>query len=232
MNSSLSVPACSRAITLPLLASMLLIGGCVPRAAVNIEGGGDALRGDGGYRAVTGRIGVLEPEVMMYDISLGGVLEYRDDWSGSASRRAAVSTAVNLNLMGYGAVLLPDAAGGGAEIFRLKTNMRYHATAFQSSFFSGSDIMTKIDSLTYSVGPIQTLCDTFGIDGVLYIYGAAEKFSDESSASVVGEERTFMAAVLAMKDGRVSWYRHLLVAGSLDIRTEAHSMRMIGAILQ
>jgi len=231
MNPSISVSVYSRAVIFPIAVSLLLAG-CVPRAAVNVGGGGEGRREVGDYGFAAGRLGILEPEVMMYDVSVGGIYEYRDDWSGSASRRTAVSAAVKLNLMGYESVLLPDAAGNAAEIFRLKTNMRYHASAFQSSFFSGYDIIKKIDSLVYSVGPIQTFCDAFDIDGVLYIYGFAEKFSEERPAASAESERTFMAAVLVERDGRVSWYRHLLVAGGLDIRTEAHSMRMIGAMFQ
>jgi len=231
MNPSMSVSAYSSAIIFPFLV-LLLLANCVPRAVVNTGEGAEGRREVGGYETAVGRFGILEPEVMMYDVSAGGILEYRDDWSGGASRRAAVSAAVKLNLMGYESMLLPDAAGGATEIFRLKTNMRYHASAFQSQFFSNYNIIAEIDSITYSVGPLQTLCDAFGIDGVLYIYGFAEKFSEERPAGADEPERTFMAVILVEKDGRVSWYRHLLTAGGLDIRTDEHSMRMIGAMFQ
>jgi hypothetical protein len=232
MNLPKAASVCSRAVILPLAAA-LLMAGCAPRAAVNAGGGG------GGREAAPddfapGRFGILEPEVMMYDVSAGGVFEYRDDWSGSASRRAAVSAALKLGALGYESTLLPDAAGGAAEVFRLKTKMRYHAAAFQSPFFSGLNVIAEIDSLTYSVGPVQTLCDAYGVDGLLYIYGFTEKFSEERRAGTAdaGSERTFMAAILVERDGRVSWYRHMLADGGLDMRTEAHSMRMIGAMFK
>ena len=233
MNPFISAPAFSRAVILPLAASLLLAG-CAPRVAVNA--GGEGWGGEERYAAYydfeAGRFGVLEPEIMMYDVSAGGVYEYRDDWSVRASRRAAVSAALNLGAVGYEPVLLPDAAGGAAEIFRLKTKMRYHAAAFQSPFFEGFDILAEIDSVTYSVGPIQALCAAYGVNGLLYIYGFAEKFSGGRPDGAANFGRTFMAAVLVESDGRVSWYRHLLASGGLDIRTEEHSMRMIGAMFK
>ena len=233
MKMSISASAYCRAVILPLAAS-LLMAGCAPRAILNVDGGGEGRLEVGGEDFAAGRFGILEPEVMMYDVSAGGIFEYRDDWSGSASRRTAVSAAVGLSALGYESTLIPDAAGGAAEIFRLKTKMRYHASAFQSPFFSGTDLTAEIAANTYSVGPLQALCDAYDVDGLLYIYGFAEKFSDKrrAGAAAADSERTFMAVVLVERNGRVSWYRHLLAEGGLDIRTEEHSMRIIGAMFQ
>jgi hypothetical protein len=234
MNQSISASLYSRAVILPF-AALLLLTGCAPRAVVNAGGEEEGRREIGGYDFAAGRFGILEPEVMMYDVSAGGIFEYRDDWSGRASRRMAVSAAVRLSALGYESTLIPDAAGGAAEIFRLKTKMRYHASAFQSPFFSDTDLIAEIATNTYSVGPLQALCNAYDVDGLLYIYGFAEKFSDErlaAGAAAANSERTFMAAILVERDGRVSWYRHLLTAGGLDIRTEAHSMRIMGAMFQ
>jgi hypothetical protein len=135
--------------------------------------------------------------------------------------------------MGYGAVVLPD-AGRALDFFRLKTRMRYHCSAFQSAFFASTGISPENDGITFSLAPQDDLCDLYGVDGFLYIYGFQEKFSAErlSVKGIDPLERTFMAAILVERSGRVSWYRHLLVSGSLDVRDEKHAMRMIGAMFE
>jgi hypothetical protein len=215
----------------------LFLAGCAP-AAVNVSHDAPASAhiapaGGDGAPAALSRLGVLEPEMLLYDVSAGGIFEYRDDWSKSASRRLAVSSAVKLSVMGYGAAVLPD-VGRSLDFFRLKTRMRYHCSAFQSAFFANAGMSPEDDGLTFSLAPQDELCDLYGVDGFLYIYGFQEKFSAErlSMKGIAPIERTFMAAILVERSGRVSWYRHLMVSGSLDMRDGNHAMRMVGAMFE
>jgi hypothetical protein len=218
------------------------------------------------------RLAVLTPEMFIYNVSAGGLFEYREDWSRAASRQAAISAALALTGMGHSPRIFPD--GRRREFFSLKTRLRYHCTAFQSDFFAektyfwgGDDDYGDNDGNVpvFSVGPLDSLSDRHNVEGFLYIYGFEEKFSAERrqilSEAVEREtrawvaaqearprsrsrqappppplplpsERTFVALILADRSGRILWYRHQLVSGGFDMRTEEDSMRLMGALLE
>jgi hypothetical protein len=241
------------------------------------------------------RLGVLSAEVFLYDVSAGGVFEYRDDWSRLASRRAVVSASLALKRMGYDPAVIPDgspspsaaaprvglglaevsasAAGGDLmRFFRAKAKMRYHCAAFRSRFYMDRSMYNAVDSaggilvysstladtIKYSIGPVDTLCDRYGVDGFVYVYGFEEKFSQlrrqalgvapvDSARLAAGErgraknrrrgkapppERAFVAAILVGRDGRVLWYKDLAVAGRLDLRSDEHSRVVIGELFE
>jgi hypothetical protein len=191
------------------------------------------------------RVGILEPEIFLYDVSAGGVFEYRDDWSRGASGLAARSAAFSLKRIGGRPLIIPD-PGRALDFFRLKTRMRYHCTAFQGDFFAGRRPAFRAGaggSLVYSLGALDSLCDRYGVDAFLYMYGFEENFSEErrrflgggagkGRKGAVPAERTFVAAVLVERDGRVSWYKHLLVSGDLDMRNPEHSSRVVEALFE
>jgi hypothetical protein len=214
-----------------IIAFALLMFGCASRAVSpsRAEQGVPVYQDDDG--AAFSHIGVLEPEMLLYDVSAGGIHEYRDDWSEGASRRLAVSAAVKIVSMGYEAVVLPDVLGE-RDFFKLKTKMRYHGSAFQSAFFAKTDVLSGMGAPEFSVGPLDGLCDTYGVDGFLYVYGFQEKFSEERQVVVKEPERTFVVAILVGRDGRVSWYRHLMVSGNLNIRADNDAMRLMGAMFE
>ncbi|MCL2268817.1 MAG: M48 family metallopeptidase [Chitinispirillia bacterium] len=158
------------------------------------------------------RIGILEAEMYLYNVSAGGIFEYRDDWSAKASRQASIAAALTLVKAGHSPIILPD-IDRSRPLFRLKTRMRYHGTAFQSPFFSG---IGERDTLTFSVGSLDSLCDRFNVDGFLYIYGSEEKFSPERRQILMAmngaepQERSFMAYMLADRSGRILWYDQIV----------------------
>ncbi|MDR2578936.1 MAG: hypothetical protein LBC70_09060 [Chitinispirillales bacterium] len=225
-----------------LSALLLLSAGCAARA-VNVNAGADI--GDEAESSVFeiafGRIGILEPEMFLYSVSAGGIFEYRDDWSAAASRQVSMSAALALQRMGYDPLIIPSALPDRKrEFFHLETRMRYHCTAFQSDFFTERKLAFGPDDIgIYSIGSVDSLCNRHRVDGFLYMYGFEEKFTWErqrflsenaTEASPVPRERTFMAAILVHRDGRILWYRHILVDSGLDMRSREHSLRMIEAL--
>jgi len=155
------------------------------------------------------RIGVIEAEMFLYDVSAGGVFEYREDWSARASRQASISAALALMKIGYSPIILPD-AGRSRQLSNLKTRMRYHGTAFQSDFFSS--IGLDDEEQVFSLGPLDSACGRFGVDGFLYTYGYEEKFSPArrqvllSTTGSMPQERAFVVSMLADRSGRILWY--------------------------
>jgi len=211
---------------------------------------------DSGAEMIPQRLGVLGAEVFLYDVSSGGVFEYRDDWSRIASRRAVISAALALAGMGYDPVAVPDVALT-RDIFSLKAKMRYHCMAFRSRFYGERSIYarsmkaasdnagigmfyasTLVDTVKYSIGSADSLCGVYGVDGFVYVYGFQEsrrfrrpRYRDAVAA---GPDRgkTYIAAILVGRDGRVLWYKDIALIGSVDLRVDKYSTGIVGALFE
>jgi len=202
------------------------------------------------------RLGILGAEVFLYDVSSGGVFEYRDDWSKLASRRASVSAALTLTGMGYDPAIVPDAALT-REIFNLKARMRYHCMAFRSRFYTDRSMYIKsmnassknaeirsfysstlIDTVKYSIGSTDSLCNIYGVDGFAYVYGFQENRgfrrlrAKDAAESGADRGRTYVAVILVGRDGRVLWYKDIAVTGAVDMRAERYSTGIVGALFE
>ena len=203
------------------------------------------------------RLGILGAEVFLYDVSSGGIFEYRDDWSKLASRRAVISAALALTGMGYDPTVVPDAAMT-REIFNLKTRMRYHCLAFRSRFYGDRSMYvmamkaasdsarigafyssTLVDTVKYSIGSTDSLCNLYGVDGFVYVYGFQEnrhfrqmRLKGAASVPVPDRGRTYIAAILVGRDGRVLWYKDIAVTGAVDLRADKYSAGIVGALFE
>jgi hypothetical protein len=203
------------------------------------------------------RLGILGAEVFLYDVSSGGIFEYRDDWSKLASRRAAISAALALTGMGYDPTVVPDAAMT-REIFTLKTKMRYHCLAFRSRFYGDRSMYvtamnaatesarirafyssTLVDTVKYSIGSADSLCNLSGVDGFVYVYGFQEnrnfrrmRLKGAAAVPVPDRGRTYVAAILVGRDGRVLWYKDIAVTGTVDLRDDKYSTGIVGALFE
>jgi len=206
------------------------------------------------------RLGILGAEVFLYDVSAGGIFEYRDDWSKLASRRAVISSALALSGMGYDPIAVPDAALT-RDIFSLKAKMRYHCMAFRNRFYidrsmyvrsmnarsEGAEIdyvytSTLVDTVKYSIGPTDSLCNVYGVDGFVYVYGFQESRnwrrprSKDAAAPKRGVRddggRAYLAVILVGRDGRVLWYKDLAFTGTADLRADKYSTGIVGALFE
>jgi hypothetical protein len=207
------------------------------------------------------RLGILGAEVFLYDVSNGGIVEYRDDWSKLASRRVVISAALTLKGMGYDPSIIPNAAFA-REVFALKAKMRYHCMAFRSRFYSDRSMYvrsmnatsdraeigafytsTLVDTVKYSIGSTDSLCNRHGVDGFVYVYGFQENRGGRQlrpkGAALLSERgvtdgygRVYVAAILVGRDGRVLWYKDLALTGAIDLRTDKYSAGIVGALFE
>jgi hypothetical protein len=181
------------------------------------------------------RVGVIEAEIFLYDVSAGGILEYRDDWSKWVSRQASISNALMLVRAGYSPIVLPDAVRS-RDLFRLKTKMRYHGGAFQGDFFAEG--VYDGDPLMFSIGALDTLCDRFGVDAFFYTYGYEERFSPErqlilaAATGSIPPERTFAASMLVDRSGNILWYDQAMPAPDAMFESDSESVHFESLIAQ
>lgn len=208
------------------------------------------------------RLGILSPDIFLYDVSAGGIYEYRDDWSRKASEQVMTAASEKLEEKGTSAAVIHDSLQQ-IDFFELKTRFRYHCNTVQSVLYGQNCLITQIDSFTYSIGSLDSLCDIYDVDGFVYIYGYDEQFSPErvqilsSSAKAktarsacfgvllgvltgyygftsyrVPPERTFLAAVIAQRDGKVKWYKHYYEGDDSDLRSRSDAGKVLKAVMK
>lgn len=205
------------------------------------------------------RLGILGAEVFLYGVSSGGIFEYRDDWSKIASRNAVISAALAFKRMGYEPTVVPDAALP-RDIFNLKAKMRYHCMAFRSRFHSERSMYVRsmntasksggagsffssmlVDTVKYSIGSTDSLCNVYGVDGFVYVYGFQEnrfegvRLQPNGTAEAARRDdraRTYIAAILVGRNGHVLWYKDLAFTGALDLRLNVYSVGIVGALFE
>ncbi len=205
-------------------------------------------------------LGILEPEIFTYDISAGGIYEYRCDWSTGAQQKITQSLKDLFAKQNINTVLLPDSTSSD-RYNGLKTRFRYHCSTIQSALYGENCLSVQIDSFTYSLDHLDSLCDRFGVNGLVYIYGFEENFSKErvkllttsarakTSRSLffgvllgiftgyygytsysVPPERTFLAIMIAERNGRIRWYKHAFNAENLNLNDKADAYKAVQAV--
>lgn len=231
--------------------------------AASVSNAAEPVGPESGYAVdmIPQRLGILGAEVFLYGVSSGGIFEYRDDWSKLASRNAVISAALVLKRMGYEPTAVPDAALA-RDIFSLKSKMRYHCLAFRSRFHNERSMYVKsmnaasdnadvgsfysstlIDTVKYSIGSADSLCNYYGVDGFVYVYGFQEnrfgwRLRPNGGAKASGRgvrddrDRTYIAVILVGRDGRVLWYKDLAFTGTFDLRSEGYSTGIVGALFE
>jgi hypothetical protein len=194
------------------------------------------------------RIGLLSPEIFAYDVSSGGVPEYRVDWSSECNNAMTGPMTRELARWGIMGIPLLDSADD-TTMYNLRRLLRLHCDIISKYLYGKHAFLPQIEKCSYAVGDIGPFCDRFGIDGVLFFYGFDEHFSDgrrrmlQRAASVkttqsacmslvllpltgtlyirqyrVPPERTFLCAIVAARDGSVIWFNEKKAADDADLR--------------
>jgi hypothetical protein len=193
------------------------------------------------------RIAVLPPDIRTYEISGGGIPEYRVDLSDSAGRacsRAAVSL---LGTRMFEPVAVEKDTSKRA-LDSLSPFVEHVVRTIQKALYQEHPFENERDSFTYSIGEVRDLCARHGADAVMFLFGIDERYSAlrkktlETEATVktvrsgilsvftavflgVGAyrvysampERTWLCCCVADREGKIIWFRQYLEADNADL---------------
>jgi len=135
--------------------------------------------------------------------------------------------------------------------------MRYHCMAFRSRFYGERSMYVKsmktasesaeigmfyastlMDTVKYSIGSTDSLCNVYGVDGFVYVYGFQENRNfrklplKDAAPTAADRGRTYIAVILVGRDGRVLWYKDIAVVGAVDMRADRYSTGIVGALFE
>jgi len=157
------------------------------------------------------KIAIVVPDVYTYDISGGGVPEYRFDWSTIGSRNLAMATRTELGTHVFEGILAENDTGA-FSMDTITARVKHVATALQKRLYGKNAFITEIDSFTYSTGPLHTLCTRYNADAVMFLFGIDEHFSDQ--------RKSILKTEAALKTARSTFFStlSLLLVGSAQFR--------------
>ncbi len=201
------------------------------------------------------KIVITKPDLYAFEVSGGGIPEFRVDWTGSAERNITDAMISQLKKFRYEGVPFTD-DDSSMRIDSITSFVKNIATTINRNLYGESAFLTQIDSFTYSTGPLNDLCDYYQANAVMFIFGADEHYSPKrvevlkrsaalktaksmfwSTISMllfggasfrtysIMPERTFLCCVVADRSGKIIWYKRYLSADGLNLSVPADAIK-------
>lgn len=192
--------------------------------------------------AKSGKLLITPPDVELYSISAGGVVEPKADWTELALKHARVSLKARSGTLGLNTSELSEADAD--ELAELGTLHAAVARSIALHHFGPRNLAlpTKDGKLDWSLGEaVRPLRDKSGADYALFLWMRDSYASDERKAAMVvmailgvglaGGVQTGYASLVDLRTGRVLWFNRLLRASG-DLRNEQGAEETVTALLQ
>jgi len=177
-------------------------------------------------------VGLLPPDIKIYELTAGGVTELRDEWS--AAGRAAVLQGLNEAFKERGIAIKPlvvdkDLQGSVDDVTVL---YRAVSGSIIEHTYKEHPFHTKLENFDYSVGPIDPLLQKYQADGIVIVYGVDQISTAGRKAlrgvglvlgavtgqAVVSSGATVLNIALVDRSGAVLWYKIAVDRGGFDLR--------------
>jgi hypothetical protein len=184
-------------------------------------------------RAKTFRVvGVLQPDIKIYELTAGGVTELRDEWS--AAGRDAVLQGLSETLKERGVAIKPVVVE--KDLQRPVDDVTVLYRAVSSSIiehtYAQHPFPSKLENFDYSVGPIDALLQKHQADALVIVYGVDQISTNGRKAlrgvglvlgavtgqPVVSQGMTALNIALVDRSGAVLWYKIAADSGGFDLR--------------
>lgn len=192
-------------------------------------------------RPAGSRLVIVPPDMELFSISAGGVLEPKADWTEAAQKHFKAALASRREQLGANAVELQDAELD--EFAELNALQRAVAEAvFVHHTGLGMRLPTKNERLDWSLGDaVKPLKAKTGADYALFTWIRDSYASNERKATMialallgaisVGGEQIGYASLVDLNTGRVVWFNDLRrMAGNL--REEKAAMETVETLLK
>ncbi len=209
----------------------------------------------------TRKIAILSPDVSTYEISGGGIPEYRIDWSRIGRRNLSCALRTELAKRGFEGIPVDnDTASGSNDT--ITAFVKHIAGTIQQHLYGQNPFLGQIDSFTYATGPLTELCERYEADALMFLFGADENFSDlrkqtltqAATAKTVKSavfatlslvltgsgvyrtyqapnELTYLCCLVADVQGKIIWFKKYFEADGADLRKQSDVDKLAQSIV-
>ena len=184
-------------------------------------------------RARTVRVvGLLPPDIKIYELSAGGVSELRDEWS--AAGREAVVQGLTEVFSERGIAIRPLVVEPALQRPVEDVTVLYRAVSSSiiEHTYKQYPFQTKLENFDYSVGSLDPLLQRHQADAMVIVYGIDEISTNGRKAlrgvglvlgavtgqPVVSSGMTALNIALVDRSGTVLWYKIAGDSGGFDLR--------------
>jgi hypothetical protein len=190
---------------------------------------------------------LIKPDVEICEISAGGVKEIRDDWcaEGLENVVAALQKTLAQKNVNYKRITADEDFKKEVEDIRalyraVSQSIRLHAIGGGPHAFPD-----KLKSFDYSIGPINTVLDTYDCNALIVVYGTDEiSTSGRKALMALGAVAGAFTGVTIMpragmttvnfslidSDGNILWYTSK-AQGGYDLRKPESAHKLIDAVV-
>jgi hypothetical protein len=181
-------------------------------------------------RPAGSKLVVIPPDMELYSLSAGGVVEPREDWTDAAQKNFEAALHGERKLLGANVTRLDPAAAD--ELSELITLQEAVANAIAMHHQDGlMQLATKGDRLDWSLGADYAL-----FTWVRDSYASSERKAAMVALALVGAislggEQTGHASLVDLNTGRVVWY-HQIDRASGDLREPGPARETVEALLK
>lgn len=186
---------------------------------------------------------LVPPEVKVYELTAGGVPEWKDDWSSTAKHNIVEAAVKNLQARG---IQVSQGAMPGEIENELADIMSLYkaASSCMRTYSIGKNAFPTRAGLDYSVGTVRPVLDKTGSDALLVIFGSDRISSAGRKAlittgfilgvltglgTVQGGGAAYVEAALIGPTGKILWFRPK-VDGTSDLRDVDSSRKFMADI--
>jgi hypothetical protein len=131
-------------------------------------------------------IGLVSPDIKIYELTSGGTRELRDEWSAVGKENILNTLAKSLKEKGVETKVLGVDKDLNEELEDVQALYRAVAASIRFHTYGDYVFPEKQKNFDYSVGPIENVLAAYGVDALIFVYGR-----DEIST---GGRRALMAA--------------------------------------
>lgn len=203
------------------------------------------------------KIAIISPDLYVYDVSGGGVHEFRVDWSKSAEKTLGQALRLQLGKKQIEAIDVTEIINT-TDIDTILPMIKLVVSSIQNHLYGNNAFITQIDSFDYQTGPLSELCHNLQADAVMFTFGSDENFSPlrekilkkattarNVNSAISGilwgswsfktysipRERTFLCCLVADSEGKIVWYKQYNEFDGADLRKTADAEKIALRIL-
>jgi len=184
---------------------------------------------------------IMQPDVELFSISAGGVLEPKADWTESANKHLHDALIQKISTLGLAAKELDEASSDDLAELNSLHGAVAQSIALHHSLGGVYALPTKDKKLDWSLGDaIAPLHDKSGADFALFIWVRDSYASSERKAAMIalallgvgvqGGAQIGYASLVNLKTGQVLWFNQLL-RGTGDLRDSTSATETVSSLL-
>lgn len=179
---------------------------------------------------------LIEPSVELGELTTGGVIEPRADWSDSATHNIEASFSATLGQHGIQVATLETLTDPhDIQLAKLHAVVGMEVLIHRSGL---STLPTKHSALDWTLGPgANALRVEHGADYGMFVFVRDSYSSDARKAMMVlgmatGGSQIAFASLVDLRTGNLVWFNQLFTTFGGDLRTPAGATEFTAALLK